>query len=111
MNTFISEYKITKEWVMKKLIIPLGKKGYILEIVGGIKNKGFSYHDIDILLTLPKYPKGDSIFKRFDEDLENIGFWLDETFENEKYGIFHNYQYDFSILHQEIGLDIFIEEG
>jgi hypothetical protein len=110
MNTLISEYKISKAWVIKKLIIPLSKKGYKLEIVGGIKNKGFSYHDIDILLTLPSYPKADFIFKRFDQDLGNIGFWLDETFENDKYGIFHNYQYDFNILHQEIGLDIFIKE-
>ncbi len=75
--------------------------------MGSISKKGYSYKDIDILLTLPLYPKSDKIFIQFERDLEKLGWcWFcdDET----KYGVLHNYE---KIINKEtMGLDIFIEE-
>jgi len=99
--------KITKQIANREVIIPLKNK-YNIKLVGSISKKGYSYKDIDILLTLPLYPESDKIFIQFEYDLKKLGWVLGFDDYNDEYGIFHNYK---KIINKKIiGLDIFINE-
>ena len=96
---------LTKQSVYRHLIKPLEGKGYIVDLVGSIERLEKSDNDIDILLSLPIYPKSNEIFKKFEQDLKRLNWKFNFSDEKEGFGIFHNYQ------KRGIGLDIWIDEG
>lgn len=96
---------ITKKSVNRHLLNPLKQKGYNIELVGSILKKGYSKKDIDLLLYLPEYPKGDRLFVKFEKDLKKLGWNFNIDDETSEYGLFHNY-----VKQNKIGLDIFVNE-
>jgi len=99
---------ITKKFANKNIIGPLSNKGYRVKLVGGVEKKGESKNDIDILLTIPKYPAGEKVFKNFEKDLKEMGWNYVFSDEKNDLGIFHNYEKEFN--GEFIGLDVFIDE-
>ena len=100
--------KITKNLVNKEILLNHLFSRYKLKLVGSIAKKGYSYNDIDILITLPQYPKAEEVFIEFDKDLKKEGWEYNFSDEKEDWGIFHNYQKKIGL--NWVGLDIWVEE-
>ena len=100
--------KITKEFVNQEFFEQAIFEPFKLQLVGRIARQGFSYKDIDLLISLPKYPEADKIFQAFEQSLLNQGWEYYFSDENSEWGIFHNYQKRVGF--NWVGLDIFIVE-
>lgn len=105
------KFIIDKQLAQTHVLEPLSKAGFNVRLIGSVATKGQSTKDIDILLTLPKYPQSETEFKRFEQTMEQLG-WVyrhtDENEDNPEWGIFHNYEK--GIDDQLLGLDVFVEE-
>ena len=99
-----NNFKITKDFVIPNIIQLVKDKGFNVKLVGSIAKKGFSFKDVDILL----YLDSENTFNNFENFLVHNGWEYRFSDENEKWGIFHNYEKNFK--NNLIGLDVFTEE-
>lgn len=93
---------ITKKSVYRHLIEPL--KYQNIKLIGSIHQIGYSNKDIDLLLTLSKYPVCEEEFLNFQTQLYELGWNYEFTDVLENYGVVHNYS------KRGISLDVFINE-